>query len=104
MPRNGYGLTLLLHSLSTNYNQYLGSRNQSEFGDRGPGSIVMTTESRGPDGSFTSYAEADVFEVWADIARRYQLDPDWTAVTGYSMGGIGTFTLAEQVPDLFARP
>jgi hypothetical protein len=103
MPRNGYGLTLLLHSLSTNYNQYLGSRNQAEFGDRGPGSIVMTTESRGPDGSFTSYAEADVFEVWADIARRYKLDPDWTAITGYSMGGIGTFTLAEQFPDLFAR-
>jgi pimeloyl-ACP methyl ester carboxylesterase len=63
----------------------------------------MTTESRGPDGSFTSYAEADVFEVWADIARHYALNPDWTAITGYSMGGIGTFTLAEQFPDLFAR-
>src|SRR5437867_4752227 len=27
MPRQGYGMTLLLHSLSTNYNQYLGSLN-----------------------------------------------------------------------------
>ena len=46
---------------------------------------------------------ADVFEVWADVARRYKLDPDWTVITGYSMGGIGTFKLAEQFPDLFAR-
>ena len=37
MPRRGYGLTLLLHSLSANYNQYLGTRNQSQFGERGGG-------------------------------------------------------------------
>src|SRR5229473_7250973 len=103
MPRQGYGMTLLLHSLSTNYNQYLGSRNQSQFGDRDGGSIVITPESRGPDGFYDSYAGADVFEVWADVARRYRLDPAWTVITGYSMGGIGTFKLAEQFPDLFAK-
>jgi hypothetical protein len=102
-PARGYGLTLLLHSLSTNYNQFTGSRNQSEFGERGPGSIVITPEARGPDGSYGSYAAADVFEVWADVARHYQLDPDWTSIAGYSMGGIGTFKLAEQFPDLFAH-
>src|SRR6266566_2522542 len=103
MPRLGYGMTLLLHSLSTNYNQYLGSRNQSQFGDRDGGSIVITPESRGPDGFYDSYAGADVFEVWADVARRYRLDPAWSAITGYSMGGLGTFKLAEQFPDLFAK-
>jgi glucodextranase-like protein len=103
MPRQGYGMTLLLHSLSTNCNQYLGSRNQSQFGDRDGGSIVITPEARGPDGFYDSYAGADVFEVWADVTRRYRLDPDWTVITGYSMGGIGTFKLAEQFPDLFAR-
>src|SRR5436309_2013602 len=101
--RRGYGMTLLLHSLSTNYNQYLGSRNQSQFGDRDGGSIVITPESRGPDGFYDSYAGADVFEVWADVARRYRLDPDWSVITGYSMGGLGTFKLAEQFPDLFAK-
>src|SRR5437764_2349807 len=54
MPRLGYGMTLLLHSLSTNYNQYLGSRNQSQFGDRDGGSIVITPESRVPDGCYDS--------------------------------------------------
>jgi predicted esterase len=102
-PTKGYGLTLLLHSLSTNYNQFAGSRNQSQFGERGPGSIVITPEARGPDGGYDSYAAADVFEVWADVARHYKLDPGWTSIAGYSMGGIGTFKLAEQFPDLFAR-
>ncbi|HVJ28842.1 MAG TPA: alpha/beta hydrolase-fold protein, partial [Gammaproteobacteria bacterium] len=102
-PRRGYGLTLLLHSLSANYNQYLGTRNQSQFGDRGTGSIVITPEARGPDESYENYGAADVFDVWSDIARRYKLDPGWTVVTGYSMGGIGSFKLAAHFPDLFAR-
>jgi hypothetical protein len=103
LPREGYGMTLLLHSLAATYNQYLGSRNQSQFGERGTGSIVITPLARGPDGFYDSYAGADVFEVWADVARRYKLDPDWTVITGYSMGGFGTFKLTEQFPDLFAR-
>src|SRR5438094_430250 len=64
---------------------------------------ISAPESRGPDGFSDSYAGADVFEVWADVASRYRLDPDWAVITGYSMGGIGTFKLAEQFPDLFAR-
>jgi hypothetical protein len=102
-PPKGYGLTLLLHSLSTNYNQFMGSRNQSQFGERGAGSIVITPEARGPDGGYEGYAAPDTFEVWADVARHYKLDPLWTSIAGYSMGGIGTFKLAEQFPDLFAR-
>ena len=37
--------------------------------------------ARGPDGSYKSYAEADVFEMWADVARHYKLNPDLTDVT-----------------------
>ena len=102
-PRRGYGLTLLLHSLSANYNQYLGTRHQSQFGDRGPGSIVITPEARGPDEFYENYGAADVFDVWSDVASRFKLDPRWTVATGYSMGAIGTFSLAAHYPDLFAR-
>jgi predicted esterase len=102
-PASGYGMTLLMHSLGANYNQYTGTNNQSQFGERGTGSIVITPEARGPDGFYENYAAADVFEVWADVARRYTLDPDWTVATGYSMGGIGSFKLGAQFPDLFAR-
>jgi predicted esterase len=102
-PAKRYGLTLQLHSLGANYNQYLGSRNQSQFALRGSGSITITPESRGPDGFNDAYAGADVFEVWAEVAAHYPLNPDWTVITGYSMGGMGTFKLAEEFPDLFAK-
>jgi pimeloyl-ACP methyl ester carboxylesterase len=102
-PAGGYGMTLLLHSLSANYNQYTNSKNQSQLGERAAGSIVITPAGRGPDGFYAGYAEADTFEVWADVARRYKLDPDWTVVSGYSMGGFGTYRLLARYPDLFAR-
>ncbi len=102
-PVSGYGLTLLLHSLNSNYNQFVASRNQSQFGERGTGSIVITPEGRGPDGWYYEYAGADTFEVWADVASRYKLDPAFTAIAGYSMGGYGTYKFATQFPDLFAR-
>jgi len=102
-PAHGYGLTLLLHSLSANYNQYLDSRNQSQLGERGAGSIVVTPAGRGPDGFYTDVAEGDSFEVWADVARHYALDPDWSVVSGYSMGGEGTWQYLSRWPDLFAR-
>jgi hypothetical protein len=103
MPANGWGLTLLLHSLSANYNQYEGTHNQSQFGERGPGSIVITAEGRGPDGWYYDYAGADTFEMWADAAAHYQLDPAWTAIAGYSMGGYATYKFTSQFPDLFGR-
>jgi hypothetical protein len=102
-PDNGYGMTLLLHSLAANYNQFGSSRNQSQFGERNRGSIVITPAGRGPDGWYYDYAGADTFEVWADVAHRFKLDPDWTAISGYSMGGYGTYKFAAQFPDLFAR-
>lgn len=102
-PAGGYGLTLLLHSLGAGYNQFTNSRNQSQFGERGTGSIVITDEARGPDGGYDGLPGADAFEMWADAARNYRLDPAWTVIAGYSMGGLGTFKLGEQFPDLFAR-
>jgi hypothetical protein len=101
-PAGGWGLTLLLHSLSANYNQYTGTHNQSEFANRPVPSIVITPEARGPDQFYQGLGGADVFEVWADIARLYPLNPAYVDITGYSMGGMGTFKLGSQFPDLFA--
>jgi hypothetical protein len=102
-PAGGFGLTLLLHSLSANYNQFEGSRNQSQFAGREPASIVITPSGRGPDGWYYDHAGADTFEVWADVAARYQLNPSLTDIAGYSMGGYGTYKFTTQFPDLFAR-
>jgi hypothetical protein len=102
-PSSGWGATLLLHSLSANYNQFAGTKNQSEFAARGPGSIVFTPSGRGPDGWYYDHAGAETFEVWADVAAHYHLNPSFTDVAGYSMGGYGTYKFASQFPDLFAR-
>jgi predicted esterase len=101
-PRSGYGLTLLLHSLTDDYNQFLGSANQREFANRHNPSIVITPEGRGLDGWYYDEAGADTFEAWADVASRYHLNPAYTDIAGYSMGGYGTYKFAAQFPDLFA--
>jgi pimeloyl-ACP methyl ester carboxylesterase len=101
-PPGGYGLRLLLHSLDSNYNQFLSNNNQSQFGERGAGSIVITPEGRGPDGWYYDWAGADTFEVWADVAHHYRLSPGHTVIAGYSMGGYATWKFASQYPDLFA--
>src|SRR4051794_16700233 len=103
VPAKGYGLVISMHGLSANYNEFLGSHEAEQLGERGQGSILAAPEGRGPDGSYESYAEADVFEMWNDVARHYPLDPELTDVTGYSMGGGGTYRLASRWPDLFAR-
>jgi len=102
-PGGGWGATLLLHSLSANYNQFAGSKNQSQFAARGGGSIVFTPSGRGPDGWYYDHAGADTFEVWADVAAHYHLNPAFTDIAGYSMGGYGTYKFTSQFPDLFAR-
>jgi hypothetical protein len=102
-PSAGWGATLLLHSLSANYNQFAGSKNQSQFAARGGGSIVFTPSGRGPDGWYYDRAGADTFEVWADVAAHYRLNPSFTDIAGYSMGGYGTYKFTTQFPDLFAR-
>jgi hypothetical protein len=102
-PASGFGLVVTMHGLSANYNEFLGSHEAAQLGDRGAGSIVASPESRGPDGNYQSYAEADVFEMWADVARQYRINPEMVDVTGYSMGGGGTYRLISRWPDLFAR-
>lgn len=102
-PAGGWGLQLLLHSLSANYNQFESSRNQSQFSQRGAGYVVITPEGRGADGWYYDYAGADTWEVWADAAAHYPLNPAATDIAGYSMGGYGTYKFSTQFPDLFAK-
>lgn len=101
-PAEGWGIGLLLHSLSANQNQYAGSRNQSQMAKLGGGTLVITPSGRGPDGFYAGIAEADTFETWADVARNYPVNPDRAVVSGYSMGGFGVYRLLARFPDLFS--
>lgn len=46
--------------------------------------------------------EGDILKVLADAQQRYRIDPDRIYLTGISMGGIGSFYMASQHPQLFA--
>ena len=100
-PPSGYGMTLNLHYCGGNYNQ--GPPDDQALADRATGSVVLTPEGRIPCGWYWSEGGADVFEAWADVARHFKLDPTYNAISGWSMGGYGTYKLLAQYPDLFAR-
>ena len=71
------GTTFALHSLSATYTQYavFSPNQQQQLGDD-EGRFYVTPLGRGPDGWYTDEAEVDFFEVWADLARHFRLDPD----------------------------
>ena len=65
--------------------------------------LLLAVEGRGPSLFYEGLAELDVFEAWNDVRSRYAIDDDRVTMGGYSMGGIGTFTLASHYPDLLAK-
>src|SRR3954469_19754975 len=50
-PAKGFGLVVSMHGLSANYNEFLGSHEAEQMGERGTGSIFASPEARGPDRS-----------------------------------------------------
>ncbi|TMH32601.1 MAG: hypothetical protein E6H66_13705 [Betaproteobacteria bacterium] len=103
-PASGYGLWLNPHAAGGNQNNYpsLASQWQIEAGQRDGGYISFTPNARGTAYWYYGQAGAEVFEVWADIAHYYRLDPSKTIIGGLSMGGFATWKLGGQFPDLFA--
>ena len=99
-PPAGYGMTLNMHFCGGNYNN--GPPDAAQLADRGTGSLVLTPEGRGRCFWYWGESGADVFEAWADAGRHFQLEPGYNAISGWSMGGYGTYKLAAEFPDLFA--
>ena len=96
------GITLYLHSNDRYHWGYSPSPFLRWLGEE-RGSIVVTPLGRHQGEFYRDEAEADVWEVWNDVARHYRLDPDDAVSFGTSMGGYGTYRLVTLYPDLFAR-
>lgn len=103
-PRSGYGMFINPHAAGGNQNNYtsLASKWQTEVGERTTPFISVTPNARGTAYWYYGQSGAEVFEVWADVAARYKLDPSVTQMGGLSMGGFATWKLGGQFPDLFA--
>jgi hypothetical protein len=97
-------LTLLLHSLALGQNQFasIGPRLLHQIcEDRD--SVVVTPLARGPSCWYLDEGELDLWEVWARVAEQLGTDPNRTVISGYSMGGYGTYRLALAYPEVFAQ-
>jgi pimeloyl-ACP methyl ester carboxylesterase len=95
-------LTLMLHAFTQNHNQYASMPFFQQGICEERSSICVTPLGRGPAGYYFQDAEVDLWDVWHDVARVFQLDPDATVSSGFSMGALGTYRLLIRYPDLFA--
>jgi dienelactone hydrolase len=102
-PRHPTALTWTLHSLETDYGQYAGldPRLIEQLCEE-RSSICGSPEGLGPSGDWAGMAESDLWQVWRAVADTYNIDPARTVLSGYSMGGEASNTLAAEHPDLFA--
>ena len=65
-----------------------------------PKAVIVTPLGRGEAfGWYTGASEQDVLDVVADAQRRFRTDPERVVLSGYSLGGVGTFNLAQLYPD-----
>jgi predicted esterase len=103
-PNKPAPLTWILHSLGVNLNQY-GSLAPTEIEEecQDRNSICATTEGFGDGGWYFEAAQVDFWDVWHALASDYDLNPDTTVISGYSMGGFASYKLALEYPDLFAQ-
>ena len=66
------------------------------------GNIVATPRGRGTSTWYVSEAHQDFFEVFDDVHELLNVDEDRRYLSGYSMGGYGTYLFGLLYPDLFA--
>lgn len=99
--RPALGLMLYVHGRGETYNKFL-DRVSHWVDVNGGDAIGVTTMGRGSTLWNFEYAAADLYEVWADVARHHELDPDRVTLSGQSLGGHATWKNIVQFPDLFA--
>lgn len=102
--KKAYPLIVALHGMGGSENTYF------DFYDKGAfktyaerrGYIVACPKGRGPASMYTGAAAQDVMDVIAEVRRAWKIDGDRIYLTGHSMGGYGTWSLAMAHPEMFA--
>jgi predicted esterase len=114
-PRKKYPLVISLHGAGSNHRLNLrrvfGKSNLQGETDveatryfpewRDVDYIVASPLARGTMG-YQGIAERDVYDVLADVRKRFPIDEDRVFLTGLSMGGGGTMWLGLSRPDVWA--
>ena len=100
-----YPLVVALHGMGGDENSYFDSRAYGgAFAKEAErrGYIAVCPKGRNPASMYAGPAETDVLDVIAEVRRAYRIDPGRIYLTGHSMGGFGTWSVAMSHPELFA--
>lgn len=99
-----YPLVVALHGMGGDENAYFDGYNDGLFKTEAErrGYIVACPKGRDPASMYTGPAEQDVMDVVAEVMRDYRVDPDRVYLTGHSMGGYGSWSVAMNHPEVFA--
>jgi predicted esterase len=99
-----FPLIIALHGMGGDENSYFAAYGQGAFKVEAEkhGYIVACPKGRKPASMYLGDAEKDVMDVLAEVRRAYNVDADRIYLTGHSMGGFGTWSVAMDHPDVFA--
>jgi predicted esterase len=97
-------LVIALHGMGGDENSYLTVYGKGAFRAEAEkrGYIVACPKGRKPASMYVGDAEKDVMDVLAEVRRAYNIDADRIYLTGHSMGGFGTWSIAMNHPEVFA--
>ncbi|MEN3335592.1 MAG: hypothetical protein V7641_4957 [Blastocatellia bacterium] len=99
-----FPLVIALHGMGGDENSYFDYYSNGLFKKEAErhGYIVACPKGRNPASMYIGDAERDVLDVMAEMKRAYRIDPERVYLTGHSMGGFGTLSVAMNHPELFA--
>lgn len=99
-----YPLIIALHGMGGDENSYFDQYLQGGFKTDAEkrGYIVACPKGREPASMYRGPAERDVMDVLEEVRRAYRIDTNRIYLTGHSMGGFGTWSVAINHPEIFA--
>ena len=99
-----YPLVIALHGMGGDENSYFEGYNKGAFRTEAENHnyIVACPKGRKPTSMYMGDAERDVMDVVDEMKRAYRIDADRIYLTGHSMGGFGTWSIAMNHPGVFA--
>lgn len=97
-------LVVALHGMGGDENSYFAAYDNGlvKREAEARGYLVVCPKGRGSASMYAGDAERDVMDVIAAMKRDYNVDADRVYLTGHSMGGYGTWSIAPKYPEIFA--
>jgi poly(3-hydroxybutyrate) depolymerase len=99
-----YPLVIALHGMGGNESSYFDGYQRGSFKVEAEkrGYLVACPKGRLPASMYMGSAEKDVLDVVAEMRKAYRVDPSRIYLTGHSMGGFGTWSVAMDHPEIWA--